>query len=102
MMLSRFIKGDSRICSELAAELYDICIRIKGSSTGCISDSGSQETTCSDDDDDCFPSRSSDSTATLVDTRLADHYKRESKSLIILYKWLDTVYTAGCNVCYVK
>jgi hypothetical protein len=101
VVLSRFIEGDSRTCNELAAELYDICIGIKGSSTGCISDSNSQETTYSDGDD-CFPSRSSDSTATLVDTRLTDHYKRESKSLIMLYKWLNTVYTAGYNVCYMK
>ena len=85
VVLSRFIKNDSRTCNKLAAELYDIYIRIKGSNTGCISDSGSQETTCNDSDN-CFPSRSSDSTATLVDTRLTDHYKRESKSLIVLYK----------------
>jgi len=71
VVLGRFMEGDSRTCSELAAELCDICIGIKGSSTGCISDLGSQETTCSDSDD-CFPSRNSDSAATLVDTRLAD------------------------------
>ena len=101
VVLNRFIKDDSRTYNELATELYDIYMGIKGSSTGCILDSGSQETTCSDNDD-CFPSRSSDSAAILVDTRLTDHYKKESKSLIVLYKWLNTVYTAGCSVCYVK
>jgi hypothetical protein len=100
VVLGRFMEGDGRSCSKLASELCNNCAKDVSLKTACESVISSQKTTY-EDINHSSSSGSSGSGSIIVDNRLAEYSKTESKSLIVLHRWLKEASTVGYSICYV-